>query len=58
MEEEQVIEELRLSFNNQYKPSFENLDLFIDYLYGGCFNEIYNELTTGYKPQTKTDTFK
>ena len=38
------IKELLLNINAQYEPSMKNLDLFINFLYGGCFEELMKEI--------------
>lgn len=39
-----IEEEIKLNINKQYEPSMENIDLFIDFLYGGCWDEVFEDL--------------
>lgn len=39
-----AIQELRLNLKYQYKPSLKHFNLLVDFLYGGCFDEIWNEI--------------
>ena len=41
-----VEKEITLNLENQYESSMENLNLMIDFLYGGCFEEVLWDLHT------------
>lgn len=44
MKSEQIFLEIKLNLKHQIRTTFENIDLMIDFLYYGCFDEIVESL--------------